>query len=110
MLLGLATYLYGYRYLPARVERRTFETARVSAAEWRTVYALMAVMITTIFQSVAYSQIFNVSPIWIQQHVALDIGALRIPVPWYQSINSISSIVAVPLLFWIWRQQGLRGR
>ena len=25
MLLGLATYLYGYRYLPARVERRKFE-------------------------------------------------------------------------------------
>ena len=27
MLLGLATYLYGYRYLPARVERRKFESA-----------------------------------------------------------------------------------
>jgi POT family proton-dependent oligopeptide transporter len=59
---------------------------------------------------VAYSQIFNVNPIWIQQHVAPGVGGLRIPVPWYQSINSISSIVAVPLLFWIWRQQGRRGR
>jgi len=110
MLLGLSTYLYGYRYLPARVERRTVETARVAAGEWRTVYALIAVMIVTIFQSVAYSQIFNVNPIWIQQHVALDIAGLRIPVPWYQSINSISSIMAVPLLFWIWRQQAVRGR
>ncbi len=110
MLVGLATYLYGYRYLPARVERRTVETARVAAGEWRTVYALIAVMIVTIFQSVAYSQIFNVNPIWIQQHVALDIAGLRIPVPWYQSINSISSIMAVPLLFWIWRQQAVRGR
>ena len=52
MLLGLATYLYGYRYLPARVERRTFETARVAAAERRTVYALVAVMVVSIFQSV----------------------------------------------------------
>ncbi len=110
MLLGLSTYLYGYRYLPARVERRTVETARVAAGEWRTVYALIAVMIVTIFQSVAYSQIFNVNPIWIQHHVALDVGGLRIPVPWYQSINSISSIMAVPLLFWIWRQQAVRGR
>jgi POT family proton-dependent oligopeptide transporter len=92
------------------VERRTVETARVAAGEWRTVYALIAVMIVTIFQSVAYSQIFNVNPIWIQQHVALDIAGLRIPVPWYQSINSISSIMAVPLLFWIWRQQAVRGR
>jgi POT family proton-dependent oligopeptide transporter len=110
MLLGLATYLYGYRHLPARVERSAIETTRVGPTERRTVYALIAVMIITVFQSVAYSQIFNVNPIWIQQHVALEVGGLRIPVPWYQSINSISSIVAVPLLFWIWRLQALRGR
>src|SRR5205823_1208144 len=33
MLLGLATYLYGYRYLPARVERRKFEGTRLTAGE-----------------------------------------------------------------------------
>ena len=110
MLLGLATYLYGYRYLPARVERRKFEGTRLTAAERRIVYALIAVMIITIFQSIAYYQLFNVNPIWIQQHVALDVGGFRIPVPWYQSINSVFSIVGVPLLFWIWRHQALRGR
>jgi len=110
MLLGLATYLYGYRYLPARVKRPTFEVARVVATERRAVYALVAVMIITIFQSVAYSQIFNVNPIWIQQHVAPGVGGFPIPVPWYQSVNSISSIVAVPLLFWIWKKQAMRGR
>jgi proton-dependent oligopeptide transporter, POT family len=110
MLLGLATYLYGYRYLPARVKRQTFEVARVVATERRAVYALVAVMIITIFQSVAYSQIFNVNPIWIQQHVAPGVGGFPIPVPWYQSVNSISSIVAVPLLFWIWKKQAMRGR
>ena len=110
MLLGLATYLYGYRYLPARVERRKFEGTRLTAAERRIVYALIAVMIITIFQSTAFYQVFNVNPIWIQQHVALDVGGFRIPVPWYQSINSVFSILGVPLLFWIWRHQALRGR
>ncbi len=75
MLLGLATYLYGYRYLPARVERRKFEGTRLTAAEWRIVYALIAVMIITIFQSTSYSQIYNVNPIWIQQHVAPTLAA-----------------------------------
>ena len=37
MLLGLATYLYGYRYLPARVERRSFEGTRLTAADRRVV-------------------------------------------------------------------------
>jgi proton-dependent oligopeptide transporter, POT family len=111
MLLGLATYLYGYRYLPARVERRTFESAtRLTTTERRVVIALIAVMIISIFESIAYGQIFNVSSIWIQQHVALDVGGFQIPVPWFQSINSVFSIASVPLLFWIWRQQALRDR
>ena len=110
MLLGLATYLYGYRYLPARVERRKFEGTRLSATERRIVYALIAVMIITVFQSTSYYQIFNVNPVWIQQHVNADVGNFRIPVPWYQSLNSLFSILGVPLVFWIWRRQALRHR
>src|SRR6266853_1551491 len=111
MLFGLATYLYGYRYLPARVERRKYEGAtRLTATERRIVVALIAVMIISIFESIAYGQVFNVSSIWIQQHVALDLSGFRIPVPWFQSINSVFIIASVPLLFWIWRQQALRGR
>jgi proton-dependent oligopeptide transporter, POT family len=110
MLLGLATYLYGYRHLPARVERRKFEGARLTAAERRIVCALIAVMVITIFQSTAFYQVFNVNPIWIQEHVALVLAGFRIPVPWFQSINSVFSILGVPLLFWIWRHQASRGR
>jgi POT family proton-dependent oligopeptide transporter len=110
MLLGLATYLYGYRYLPARVERRKSDATRLTAAERRIVYALIVVIIITIFQSTAFYQVFNVNSIWIQQHVALDLGTFRIPVPWFQSINSIFSIVGVPLVLWIWRRQALKER
>ena len=53
MLLGLLTYLYGYRYLPARVERQKLQGTRLTAAERRIVFALIAVMIITIFQSIA---------------------------------------------------------
>jgi POT family proton-dependent oligopeptide transporter len=47
MLAGLATYLVGYRHLPARVPRRTREAARLRAAEWRVVLALVAASRTT---------------------------------------------------------------
>jgi POT family proton-dependent oligopeptide transporter len=69
MLLGLATYLYGYRYVPAKVERHNREDDRVSAAEWRIIGALVVVITITIFQSIAYAQIFNVMLVWTQQHV-----------------------------------------
>src|SRR5207244_4591820 len=75
MLFGLATYLYGYRYLPARVERRKYEGAsRLTATERRIVVALIAVMIISIFESIAYCQVFNVSSLCIPRHVALDLS------------------------------------
>ena len=57
MLAGLATYLYGYRHLPARVERRTGEKAELTPADWRVIGALVAVMAITIFQSIGYYQL-----------------------------------------------------
>jgi proton-dependent oligopeptide transporter, POT family len=110
MLCGLATYLYGYRYLPAKVERPSRHDGRLTTNDWRIIAALFAVMMITVFQSTAYYQVYNVMPIWIQQHVALDVGGFQIPIPWYQSVNSLASIVGVPLLFWIWRRQSARGR
>jgi len=110
MLLGLATYLYGYRHLPAAVPRHKHEKNRLTTAEWRIIGALLAVIVISILVSIASYQIYNVMPIWTQQHVAPNIGRLRIPVPWYQSIFALSSILAVPLLFWLWRRQALRGR
>jgi POT family proton-dependent oligopeptide transporter len=110
MLAGLATYLSGYRHLPARVARRAREGSSLTSADWRIILALVAVIVITTFQSVAYYQLANVLPVWIQQHVALDVGVLSIPVPWYQSIDPLFSIIGVPLLFWIWRRQASRHR
>lgn len=109
MLAGLATYLYGYRHLPARVARRTGASTRLTGAEWRTIALLVAVMGITLFQSVGYLQIFNIFPIWLQQSADLTIGTTQIPVPWYQSIEAVFGIVGVPLLFWVWRARARRN-
>ena len=110
MLGGLATYLSGYRHLPARVARRNRDGGRLTSVDWRVIAALVAVMTITIFQSIGYYQLTNVLPVWMQQHVALEVGSLSIPIPWYQSIDPLFSILGVPLLFWIWGRQASRGR
>lgn len=109
MLAGLATYLYGYRYLPARIERRDREDRPLDAADWRIIGALIAVMVITTFESTSYYQLYNVMPIWTQQHVESTVGTFHIPVPWYQSLNALFSILGVPLLFWLWRRQASHG-
>jgi POT family proton-dependent oligopeptide transporter len=108
MLAGLATYLIGYRHLPVRVERRRQTHERLSSADWRVVGALVAVIAITIFQSASYYQLYNVFKIWIQEHVDLSVGSWHIPVPSFQSVDSVASILAVPLLVVIWRWQASR--
>ncbi|HEY4271901.1 MAG TPA: peptide MFS transporter [Candidatus Udaeobacter sp.] len=110
MLLGLGTYLYGYRYLPARVKRHNREGDQLTASDWRIIAVLVVVITITIFQSIGYGQIFNVMPVWTQQLVAPTVGSFRVPIPWYQSSHSLFSILAVPVLLYGWRRQAARGR
>ncbi len=107
MLAGLATYLQGYRHLPAKVPRRQLATT-LSSADWRIIAALVVVMFITIFQSIAYYQLGNILPVWIQQHVELTVAGFEIPIPWYQSIDPLVSILAVPFLFGLWQLQASR--
>jgi len=110
MLLGLVTYLYGYRYLPARLEQPDRDTSRLTKDDWRIVGALSAVIVITVLPSIANFQIYNVGPVWTQQYVADQFGSFRIPVPWYQALYSLSSILCVPALLWISRRQASRRR
>src|SRR5665213_812919 len=108
MLAGLATYLYGYRYLPARVVRTERQAVNLTAREWYTTLAVIAVIVITIFQSISQYQEFNVFPVWTQQHVARQVGGFTIPIPWFFSLESLTSILVAPLLFLLWRWQASR--
>lgn len=108
MLAGLATYLIGYRHLPARVERRADEQAKLTGHDWSIIAALIGVMFITMFQSISYYQVANTFPVFVQDHVALDLGWFSIPVPWYQSVDPLFSIVGVPILFGLWGWQARR--
>jgi POT family proton-dependent oligopeptide transporter len=107
MLGGLATYLSGYRYLPARVERKVRAVAAsLTSADHKTIAALIAAMAITIFPQIAYYQLANVLPVWLQEHASMHAGSFDVPIPWYQSIDPLFSIIGLPLLFALWRWQG----
>jgi POT family proton-dependent oligopeptide transporter len=111
MLGALATYLSGYRYLPARIERK----ARVAAGpltsdERKAVAALIGVMAIVVLTYIAYYQLANVLPVWLQQHADLHAAAFEIPIPWFYSIDPLASILSVPALFALWNWQArVRG-
>lgn len=113
MLTGLATYIAGYRSYPADKPRARALRAAVAPLDrrQRRVVAGLAIMAgITIFQSIAYYQNTNINLVWIDQKVDLDVLGFHVPVAWFNSIDSLISIVAVPLLLPLWRWQAARGK
>jgi POT family proton-dependent oligopeptide transporter len=111
MLGALAVYLSGYRYLPARVERKAKSAAApLTSDDRKAVAALIAVMAITVLAYIAYYQLANVLPVWIQAKVDLDAGSFRIPIEWFYSIDPLASIISVPFLFALWNRQAEAGR
>jgi len=112
MLIGLATYLSGYRALAAETHEAT-SGVEVPAVEKqgqaRVVWALVFVMFITIFQSIAYYQNSNIALLWINDHANLDLFGFAVPVAWFNSIDPFVSIVSVPVLFAFWRWQQRHG-
>jgi POT family proton-dependent oligopeptide transporter len=106
MLGALATYLSGYRYLPARVERKVAAATALTPDDRKTIVALIIAMMITVLPQIAYYQLANVLPVWLQQHGDMNAGGFQVPIPWYQSIDPFFSIIGLPLLFALWRWQG----
>ena len=111
MLMGLATYIAGYRSLSETTQQVTASKpeAPVAAGQGIVIAALFAVMALSIFQSIAYYQNSNIGLIWINDHVDLMLLGYSIPVSWFNSIDSFVSIVSVPILFALWTRQAARG-
>jgi POT family proton-dependent oligopeptide transporter len=101
MLIGLVTYLIGYRHLPAAARRASAKTDAppMDAAQWRIVLALFGVMGLTIFQSVIYYQNSNIALVWIDKAVDLNFLGFHVPTAWFNSIDPLISIISVPALF-----------
>jgi POT family proton-dependent oligopeptide transporter len=111
MLFGLITYLAGYRELSEarRVVAHHVSAAPLDRAQWGAIGALIAVMAITMFQSIAYYQNSNMALIWIDRSVDLGVLGFHVPVAWFNSIDSLVSIIAVPFLFALWRYQAIHG-
>ncbi|MBI1362126.1 MAG: MFS transporter [Alphaproteobacteria bacterium] len=113
MLIGLATYVAGLRYLPDDRNRRAAKDQPkdpLTAADWRIVLGIALVSFITIFQSIAYYQNTTIGLVWIDQKVDLDLLGFHFPAAWFNSIDPLASIVAVPPLFALWKWQAKRGR
>jgi proton-dependent oligopeptide transporter, POT family len=111
MLVGLVIYLVGQRHLP-RDGKRAVETTRreLTRAERRRVLGLALLWPAQICFWIAQSQVWNVYNLWVRDHLDLDVGGFRVPVPWLQALDGLAPILVMPLFLGLWRRQAARGR
>jgi POT family proton-dependent oligopeptide transporter len=107
MLVASITYLAGQRHFPDPpvVRDKNLPKEKLTSAEWRITLLVIVVMMLTMFHSMAYYQMFNAGLIWVSQHVETATPLGNIPIPWFNSIDALFSILCVPLLIGLWRWQ-----
>jgi POT family proton-dependent oligopeptide transporter len=110
MLVALGVYLAGQRHLANPMPRHERAALpRLTAEERRRTWALVALIALSILPSIAYPMIWNVGIIWIDQQVSLSTPFGPIPASWFNSVDSLASIVAAAPLVALWAWQARRG-
>jgi proton-dependent oligopeptide transporter, POT family len=110
MIVALLTYLAGQRHLPAGRRAERVVHPPLTTDERKRSWLLVLVIALTILPHVAYSMIWNIGIRWIDQHADLRTPLGAVPATWFNSVDSLFSILAVPPLILLWRWQAKRGR
>jgi proton-dependent oligopeptide transporter, POT family len=111
MIVALVTYLAGQRHLPSgrrRGERP--EHPPLTADERRRTWLLILVIALTVLPNIAYPMIWNIGIRWIEEQASLGTPLGAIPAAWFNSVDSLFSVLAVPPLVVLWRWQAKRRR
>jgi POT family proton-dependent oligopeptide transporter len=109
MLVGIAIYLSGYRYLPPENPAiRSGARLRLASGDGKTIFALLVVLGITALYWIAQAQVWNTYPIWLRDGVDRSIFGWNVPVTWFQSLDSLAVLLLAPVMIMIWRGQARR--
>ncbi len=107
MLLGLAVYLSGRRWLPADVKLgRAAKTpkAKLAKGEGKTILVLVALLPVLAISALGNQEIFNAYLVWGDAHYNLVFFGQFLPVTWLVSLDAFIStaMMLLSLSFWRW--------
>jgi len=110
MLIGLAVYLAGSRFLPPELpRRRSGDSTPLTPGQKRQITGLLMLWPFLIGFWIAQSQVWNLYNLWVRDHVERRIGGFEVPVPWFASLDSLAPVLLAPVVIALWRWQAGRG-
>ena len=111
MIIALITYLAGQRHLPGgRTRTERPDHPPLTAAERRRVWLLILTIAIVVLPAISYTMIWNIGVLWVDEHAILSTPLGTVPASWFNSVDSLFSILAVPPLVALWRWQAKRSR
>ena len=110
MLLALVIYLAGQRHLPEQpvIRSRGGEKVKLTSDERSISRALIAVIALVIPVSIAYPMLWSIGIVWIDAEVSLATVTGTVPAGWFNSLDSLGSILAAAPLVALWAAQARR--
>ena len=110
MIVGVAIYVSGWRYLPPDRLRKDGSAAPLTRADWRSIIAILIMMVPTLVIYSAVQQAYNLVIVWAEAHVDRNFMGWQFPVTWFLTLDGLMTIVGVLLTIPIWRWLAARGR
>ena len=114
MLLGLAVYVFGGKYLAkdqlTRSRQAKTEKVALAANEWRVIIGLVILMLLNVVFWGVYEQQGNTMQIFADRNADWHVFGWEMPSTWFQSVNSLYIFLLTPLLTSLWAWQSARGR
>jgi proton-dependent oligopeptide transporter, POT family len=113
MLIALATYVFGARFLPAEQGvSSVVAAAPADRALFRSRFLLLVgIMAAVVVFRGAYEQNGNSIALWTDTGVDRALSAhLTIPMTWFQALNPFLIFVLTPVFVFVWTRLARRGR
>ncbi len=110
MLIGLAVYLSGRRWLPpepvlgAAARRAAAPRAGMTRAGMARLALLVALIPVLMLSIVGNQQYANAYPLWSQKYMDLALFGWQVPVTWLQAVDAVVSTATMlgSIAFWRW--------
>jgi POT family proton-dependent oligopeptide transporter len=118
MTAALVIYVFALRILPADelavARAKGIEHRPLDRDEWRSVLALLALIVPTIFFWATYEQMGNTIALWADdytdRHIDLVVWRGEIPTTLFQAFNPFMIFIFTPFIIALWAWQNRRGR
>jgi POT family proton-dependent oligopeptide transporter len=115
MSIGLATYLWGLRALPAdapAAARPERAKRSLTGEDWRAIAGLLILFLPTALFWAAYEQQGNTIALWADDFTDRSVDLLswqvEIPTTWFQAFNPFMIFAFTPLVVALWSRQAKR--